>query len=82
MGQAEEPDYLFLLSPPMAGFSNQKVGYGAVISNNPTGKSAPYYQLSIASRLCFPVATVALYIAFKIGLVRLVAPVIDAYSIL
>jgi transcriptional regulator GlxA family with amidase domain len=30
LGQAEGPDYLFLLSPPMAGFSNPKVGYGAV----------------------------------------------------
>ena len=77
LGQAEGPDYLFLLSPPMAGFSNPKVGYGAVMSNNPRGKSAPYYQLNIASRLCFLVATVALYIAFRIGLARLVAPAID-----
>ena len=30
LGQAEGPDYLFLLSPPMAGFSNPKVGYGAL----------------------------------------------------
>ena len=82
LGQAEGPDYLFLLSPPMAGFSNPKVGYGALMSNNPRGKPAPYYQLSIASRLCFLVATVALYIAFRIGLARLVAPAIDEYQIL
>jgi hypothetical protein len=82
LGQAEGPGYLFLLSPPMAGFSNPKVGYGALMSNNPRGKSAPYYQLSVASRLCFLVATVAIYIAFRIGLARLVAPAINEYQIL
>ena len=29
-GQAERPDHLFLLSPPMAQFSNPKTGYGAL----------------------------------------------------
>ena len=82
LGQAEGPDYLFLLSPPMAGFSNPKAGYGALMSTNPRGKSAPYYQVSIASRFCFLVATVALYTAFRIGLVRLVAPVVGAYLLL
>ena len=30
LGQAEGPDHLFLLSPPMAQFSNPKAGYGAL----------------------------------------------------
>jgi len=30
LGQAEGPDHLFLLSPPMAQFSNPKAGYGAM----------------------------------------------------
>ena len=30
LGQAEKPDHLFLLSPPMAQFSNPKAGYGAL----------------------------------------------------
>ena len=30
LGQAERPDHLFLLSPPMAQFSNPKAGYGAL----------------------------------------------------
>ena len=30
LGQAERPDHLFLLSPPMARFSNPKAGYGAL----------------------------------------------------
>ena len=30
LGQAEVPDHLFLLSPPMAQFSNPKAGYGAL----------------------------------------------------
>lgn len=54
----------------------------AVVTSTPTGMSALYYQLSIASGLCFAVAAVALYIAFSIGPVRLVAPIICAYPIL
>ena len=82
LAQAEGPDYLFLLSPPMAGFSNPILTCVAVVTSTPTGMSALYYQLSIASGLCFLVATVALYIAFRIGLARLVAPAIDDIQIL
>ena len=54
----------------------------ALMFSNPMGMTALYYQLSIASGLSFAVAAVALYIAFSIGPVRLVAPIIGAYPIL
>ena len=46
----------------------------AVLFGDPKLMSAPCYQLSIASGLSFAVGGVALYIAFTIGPVRLVAP--------
>ena len=54
----------------------------ALMFSHPMGMTALYYQLSIASGLSFAVAAVALYIAFSIGPVRLVAPIIGAYPIL
>ena len=54
----------------------------AVLFGDPKLMSAQCYQLSIASGLSFAVGGVALYIAFTIGPVRLVAPIIGAYPIL
>ena len=54
----------------------------AVLFGDPKLMSAQCYQLSMASGLSFAVGGVALYIAFTIGPVRLVAPIIGAYPIL
>jgi drug/metabolite transporter (DMT)-like permease len=58
------------------------LGACVVAFGNPVIMTPLSYQLSIASRISFAIAGVAVYMAFAIGPVSLVAPIFGAYPIL